>query len=93
MSEFAELIVAIVGTSGLGAAAKWVWVKLEKRFTDIEADLKECKERELHAAERRETWRATMELLWAELKRTSPKSPILARAKKLMDELKDDPPH
>lgn len=89
MENIAPIILACVALlTALGAAVAWLWNKLEHRFTEIELALAECKKRELDAVDRRQLSRAAMELLWQELKRTAPKSPVLARAKKLMDEMK-----
>jgi hypothetical protein len=90
MEHVAPIILALVAVMGAaGAVGKFIWVKVEKRLTLIESALDECEKRELDAAARRQLSRAAMELLWQELKRIAPKSPVLARAKKLMDEMKD----
>ena len=93
MEHVAPIILALVAVMGaVGAVGKFIWDKVEKRLTDIENALDECERRELDAAARRQLSRAAMELLWQELKRIAPKSPVLARAKKLMDDLKGEAP-
>lgn len=93
MTEYGEIAVAILGSGGVAGLAKWGWAKLEKRFTDIEADLEECKARELQSANRRAAWLASIELLWQEVERLAPTSRALVRAKKLMDEIKAETPN
>lgn len=84
--DYAEAIVSIAVP--LGTAGAFIWNKTEKRFKHIEGLLEECHEREVVSKERQGTWLAVVELLWQEVKHHDPESPILKRAKKLMDDLR-----
>jgi hypothetical protein len=89
MQHIPAIIMAIVAVmGGVGAGAKFIWNKIEKRFAEIDLKLDECEKREEQAHLRRTTHLAVIELLWAEMQRVHPKSAVLARAKKLMDDLK-----
>lgn len=88
-TELAAIITASVGGLGsLGAAAKFLWDKIEKRFADIESDLEKCRERELETKEHRAVHLTVIELMWVELRRFDPESQVLERVKKLLDDLK-----
>lgn len=85
----AELITAVVALLGaLGAAAKFVWNKLEKRFLEIEEKLEECRKQEQVSNHRRGVLNLAVELLWQEVERLAPKSLALGRVRKHLDELK-----
>lgn len=75
-------------TAALGAAGAFVWKRLEARFVDIEEKLDKCEERDRQHHERRGILTAVIELLWAEVRRQTPTSPVLQRADKLMNDLK-----
>ena len=93
MSEIAAIITSIVGALAVaGGAVKWLWGKVEARFAKIEADLKLCKERELKAMKREGALLRVIELLWQEIERRSRGAPnaVLGRARKLLDDLKED---
>ena len=90
MSETAQIITASLGGLGiLGGAIKFVWAKVERRFTAIERELANCRSRELKSADRRSAQLIVIELLWQEVKRLAPGSPVLTRGKHLLDELKE----
>lgn len=88
----AEWITAIFGGSGILASiaggVKFVWCKLESRFTAIEAQLEECRKTEVVSQERRAVLITVIELLWQEVQAVAPNSAILRRAQKLMDDFK-----
>lgn len=87
----ALLVTAIAGALGtVGGGIKFIWNKVEKRFQAIEAQLLECRTREVAAAEKASVKLIVIELLWQEVCRHNPTSPVLARAKKLLDDLKLD---
>lgn len=89
-SELAALItsgVALLGAGGTGI--KFLWDKIEKRFTLIEDELKKCQERELKTKDHRAVHLTVIELIWAELRRFDPQSAVLERAKHLLDDLKE----
>lgn len=89
MSETSELIVAGVAVLGAaGATGKFVWNKIETRFTAIEDKLEECHDRELVSQERRAVQLTVIELLWQEVKRHVPDSQVLTRAGRLLDGLR-----
>jgi len=85
----AEIITAFVALLGaLGAAGRFIWNKLEKRFTEIEEKLDECHKREQVSNHRRGILNLAVELLWQEVERLAPKSRALGRVRKHLDELK-----
>ncbi|HQS71624.1 MULTISPECIES: hypothetical protein [unclassified Novosphingobium] len=95
-----EMITAILGGTGalatIGGGVKFVWAKIEARFTKIETELAECRAREKLAAqrdadnrERRAKQLTVIELLWQKVKDLDPRAPVLDRAKHLLDELKE----
>ncbi len=91
VAEIAAIIAGAVTVLGtIGAAIKFVWDKIEARFAHIENELDQCHKREEHNHERRAVHVLVIELLWQEVTRLSPKatSPTLARAKHLLDDLK-----
>ena len=83
MTDWAAIIVAVSGLMGtLGGAVSWLWLKLERRLTRLEADVRQCEDK-------RGIQLTVIELLWAELKRLAPDTPIFDRAKRLLDDLKN----
>lgn len=82
MGTVPELIVAIVTLlTPVGVAFRFVWNKIEARFEKIERELEKC--------ERGRAVKLTViELLWQAVLRADPESPVLARAKILLDGLK-----
>ena len=96
MSELSEVITAAVvafGTVGTGIA--FIWNKIERRedkaetrFVEIEAKLDQCERREDEGQERRARLLIVIELLWQELVRIAPDTPVLKRARRLLDNLK-----
>lgn len=84
MSDLAAIITATTGLLvALGAALKFLWNKLEARFTAIEQRGQECEERS-------SVQTIVIELLWREVERLLPDgSPVLARAQKLLSDLKE----
>lgn len=96
----AEIVTAVFGGSGalaaIGGGIRFVWNKLEARFTNIEKELAECRARELLAIkreadsrERRAKQITVIELLWQKVKDLDPRAQVLDRAKHLLDELKE----
>lgn len=85
MSDLAAIITAVTGLLAvLGTAARFLWVRLETRFTSIEDAQRKC---EMH----RGVQLTVIELLWAEMLRLGlGEAPILARCGKLLDKLKED---
>lgn len=91
MSDVPAILTAAVGVLGAtGAAGRFIWSKIEKRFDAVEADLKRCEERERASVERRAVQITVIELLWQEVKRLSPEAMVLTRAKHLLDDLKKE---
>lgn len=90
MSDAAEFITAGGGLlTAIGAAAAFIWNKIEKRFAEIDGELEKCHEREVSGQERRAIQRTVIELIWQEVERLAPDgNKVLARAKRLLDELK-----
>lgn len=93
MSEVASIITALVGAAvPIGGAGAFVWNKIERRFTEIEAELEKCRSRELSAQKRSGLHITVIELLWQEIKRLHPadsEPATLGRAKKLLDDAKE----
>ncbi len=85
MSEVATIITASVGLLGvLGGAAKFLWDKIEARFTQIEQRGQDCEERSAVQL-------IVIELMWQEITRLAPDgSAVLERAQRLLDKLKKD---
>jgi hypothetical protein len=82
VSELAGLITAIVAFVGaIGAAFKFVWDKIERRFAHIERHLEQCRKG-------REVKTIVIELLWRGLEKLEPDCAELVRAKALLDGLK-----
>lgn len=91
MTDWAAIIVAVGGVLGaLGGGIRFVWNKFEARFQKIEAQLEECHQREQAHHERRAVQLTVIELLWQEVKRLAPDTPVLDRAKRLLDGLKKE---
>lgn len=89
MGQITEIVTAGVAASGaIGAAIAFVWAKIEKRFGEIDAQLKECHQRENETQKHRALHLAVIELLWQEVERLAPDAKILKRAKSLLDDLK-----
>ena len=89
MSEVAAIIMAIVAALGsLGAAFKFVWDKIEARFDAMQEQLDHCNVRDIENRDRRAVQLSVIELLWQEVLRHAPDSPVLARAKSLLEDLK-----
>lgn len=94
------MIIALFGSGGalvtIGGGVKFIWAKIEARFTKIEAELIECRKREVAAAardadnrERRAKQLTVIELLWQKVKDMDPTAAVLDRAKHLLDELRE----
>lgn len=77
--------VAGIGTA-LAAAVKFVWGKVEARFSRIESALDECREERALSEKRRGVLVTIIELLKQELRHHLPDSPMLRRADSLMTE-------
>ena len=89
VGDTVALIGAIAGALGtIGGGIKFVWGKVERRFQQIEGQLLECRVRE-RMSERRSAVKLTViELLWQQVEHFDQGSPVLTRAKKLLDDLK-----
>lgn len=89
MTEWAAIITAIGGLlTVIGGGLSFLWVKVEKGFKSIEADLKQCREQETAVNRINATQLTVIELIWNDLKKLQPKSGTLARAHKLLEDLK-----
>lgn len=86
--DYAAIIVAIIGSGGVGGGLRFLWTKVEKRFELIEGHLEECREREAAVNRINATQLTVIELIWNDLKKLQPKSGTLARAHKLLEDLK-----
>jgi hypothetical protein len=107
MSDIAAIITSIVGALGtVGAGIAWLSRRIDARFKKVEAELAECRARETAATNRehrlevalRETAArhlTVIELLWQDVERRSrgALNPVLVRARKLLDDLKEDATH
>ena len=89
--DLAAVITAMVTVLGtMGAAIKWLWAKIERRFTDVEHKLAACEAREKRQLDLNGKQLIVIELLWQEVdRRTRGSSPILKRSSKLLDDLKE----
>jgi hypothetical protein len=89
MSDWAAIIGAFATLlTVLGGALRFLWNKVERRFDEIEAQLEACREREASASKINATQLTVIELIWNDLKKLQPKSGTLARAHKLLEDLK-----
>jgi hypothetical protein len=89
MSGAAEVIGAITGfLIPVGGGIAFIWNKVERRFRHLETKVDACEKRERESRERRGVQLTVIELLWQELVRHVPESPVFTRAKKLLDDLK-----
>ncbi len=89
MNDWVAIIPAVTAAvGGLAAGIKFIWDKIEKRFTAIEMELGACRERESAGQERRSILLTVTELLWQEISRVAPDSWALKRAGELMQEAK-----
>jgi hypothetical protein len=100
----AELLTAIVGALvALGSGVAWLWARVEKGFKEVKRELEACRQREADATkseaalkvalrEREAKHLTVIELLWQEIERRSRGAPnaVLGRARKLLDDLKED---
>lgn len=90
MNDWVAIIGGGVGTlTTIGGAIAFVWNKIERRFEKIECDLGKCEERERQSMSREAVKLTVVELLWQEVMRHAPTSPVLDRAKRLLDDLKE----
>lgn len=86
----AEIVTAAgVAFGSVGGGVAFIWNKIEKRFGQIENQLDACEGRERADLKRRAVQLTVIELLWQEVTRFAPGNPVLVRAKKLLDDLKD----
>jgi hypothetical protein len=89
MIDWAAIIGAIATLlTVLGGALRFLWNKVERRFNEIEQHLEACREREVAASRINATQLTVIELIWNDLKKLQPKSGTLARAHKLLEDLK-----
>jgi hypothetical protein len=91
MSDLSELIVAAAACAGtIGGGFAFIWRKIEARFEAIDEALIECEDRERAGQKRRSVQLVVIELLWQEVNRLAPDAFVLVRAKKLLDDLRDE---
>ena len=89
MIDWAAIIAAIATLlTVVGGALRFLWNKVERRFDEIEAQLEACREREVAGARINATQLTVIELIWNDLKKLQPKSGTLARAHRLLEDLK-----
>ena len=94
MTDHTAIITAIIGIvipllTLIGAGVRWLWNKVEARFTSIEAQLEECRRREIESRERRAAQLTVIELLWLKVRELDPGAEVLKRAEVLLDKLKE----
>lgn len=104
MSELAAIITAGTGAVGLlGTGIGFLWRRVEKGFTKIEGELEACRQREADSSKRERKLElmlrdqaakhiTVIELLWQEIERRSrgAANPVLGRARRLLDDLKEE---
>jgi uncharacterized membrane protein len=89
MSDLGIIISAAIGAlAPVGAGVAFIWNKVERRFNEIEDQLEACRRREIAASRINATQLTVIELIWNDLKKLQPKSGTLARAHKLLEDLK-----
>lgn len=106
MSDLAAIITASVGVlTASGGGIAFVWNKVERGLQEVRGELRKCEDREKEMVNREMQLRRQMletsakhvtiiELLWQEVERRSRGStnPVLARVRKLLDDLKEQSP-
>lgn len=91
MSEVAAVITSVIGALGVaGGAVKWLWVKIEKRFQQVEDKLAACERREVRQKETTAKHLIVIELLWQVARKSRGATDVLGRCEKLLDDLKQD---
>lgn len=85
-AEIATAFVAVV--TPLGGGIAWIWSLIDRRITGLERKVEACEAREDAGMERRLVQLTVIEILWQRLDQLEPGSAVLARAKKLLDDLK-----
>ena len=86
---YSELVSAGCALAGLlGSALAFLWVRVESNNRRIQRDLRKCEDRATRSREHRAVMTTVIELFWQEVERVAPSSPVLRRAKKLLDELR-----
>lgn len=89
IEQLAPIITAFVALiTAIGAAARFIWNKVEARFALVEVELGECRAGRAADTDRRAVQLTVIELLWMELKRLQPNNGALSRSSKLLEELK-----
>lgn len=89
MNDIAAILTAGAGAFGvIGGGIRFAWNKIESRFQSVEAELAMCRQRETDSIQRCAIQITVIELLWQEVHRFAPSSPVLKQGKKLLDELK-----
>ena len=72
--------VAIIAAP-VGGAIAWLWNKIEKRISRVEANQEACEARSAVQL-------TVIELLWLEIRRHAPASPVIERVRELLEEIK-----
>lgn len=91
MGVLADGVVAVTGISTLlGGAIGFVWNKIERRFDEFDDKLEQCHSREMDSQERGVRLLTVIELLFQEVARLSPDAPVLKRARRLLENLKEE---
>jgi putative protein kinase ArgK-like GTPase of G3E family len=89
IGEIAGILTAIVGLLALiGGGIKWLWSVIERRFTNIENELKKCRSREDRGDERRARMWTVIEILIEAVERLDPDDRLLRRAKDMVTTIK-----
>ena len=86
-AEVTALAAAVVSIGGaIGAAIRFIWNKIEKRFTEIERALDECRDDRELSEKRRGILLTIIELLKQGLRHHLPESHMLVRVDELTAE-------
>jgi hypothetical protein len=88
LSSLTQSAVAVA--TALGGGIAFLWGRVEWNNRHIHAELKRCEERAEIGREHRSTLTMVLELVWQELARIAPDAVVFRRAKKLLDQLKND---
>lgn len=91
MTDWAAIITASTGVLTVsGGGIAFVWNKVEKGLHEVRTQLEECQKREAAHNTRAAAQLTVIELLWQEVDRRSRgDNPVLKRAGKLLDDLKE----
>jgi hypothetical protein len=83
--NISEISMALTGLlTTVGGAIAFVWVKIEKRFSEIEKKLEACEKRERRNQRQLVLYEAALSIVMDELEKSKPASTALNHARHLL---------